>query len=396
LPLFDISESERSAAATSSSSIRRGGRPTGSAAVTTSAAREEDDLSNAVFRYPVFPELTSVHVNNDNSRLLVSGHTRNVDLFDLSTGAVVARYTDVHAKHINISRFAHLTPHLFVTSSLDKTAKAWDLRMPTTSAPIYTVQSNAEIIMINFAPNDVYLLTSASDNDITQYLTVDGRKTFTYDIPKTGNKYNFTRAYYSSSGSYVFTGSCEESRVRVMCVATGTVATEVPMYPNRTNDALYIQSLRCGLEDDKFCVLANYRDVANRELVLVEIPSLDNEPADADEGSSMLVTRDSGIVDSCDFTSLPTEDLFATESFSPVCCPTPRLTNDLDVMRRQLKSTVVKLDVTADGTSHATLEIETPDLALVGVDVGFHVGDLGGIELSHTAIIQARCPLLYQ
>lgn len=50
------------------------------------------------------------------------------------------------------------------------------------------------------SPDDAFLLTSAVDNEIKQYLAVDGRLHMNLDVPKTGLDENFTRSYYTSSG----------------------------------------------------------------------------------------------------------------------------------------------------------------------------------------------------
>lgn len=50
------------------------------------------------------------------------------------------------------------------------------------------------------SPDDVFLLTSAVDNEIKQYLAVDGKLHMNLDVPKTGLEENFTRSYYTSSG----------------------------------------------------------------------------------------------------------------------------------------------------------------------------------------------------
>ncbi len=86
-------------------------------------------------------------------------------------------------------------------------------------------------------------IASALDNEITQFLAVDGRKHTTLQVPKTGLESNFTRAYYSASGSYVMTGACEESNVSVLCASTGRLLNRVDM-ADRQNSSLYIQSLR--------------------------------------------------------------------------------------------------------------------------------------------------------
>ena len=92
-----------------------------------------------------------------------------------------------------------------------------------------------------FSPDDPLLL----DNEVSQFLTVDGRKHTTFDVPKTGvslylnlttrwinieeNVFysvvfpimsvglagNCTRASYTSSGAYIVIGACEDSKVSI-------------------------------------------------------------------------------------------------------------------------------------------------------------------------------------
>lgn len=190
--------------------------------------------------YESFEKLTSIHINSSNQSLLVSGYTRNALIMDVETGKVTQNYKGIHGGHINISRFANHSPNLFVTSSFDGSAKSWDLRM-TEKQPIYEVKSRTGIVMINFSPDDTYLLSSAHDNEITQYLTVDGSTHRTFAIPKTGLSSNFTRAYYSSSGAYIITGSCEQQSVSVLCSHTGQLVTRVDVCPNREDSTLYVQ-----------------------------------------------------------------------------------------------------------------------------------------------------------
>lgn len=64
-------------------------------------------------------------------------------------------------------------------------------------APVATSESS---------PDDVFLLTSAVDNEVKQYLAVDGRLHMDLDVPKTGLEENFTRSYYTSSGRWVVSG----------------------------------------------------------------------------------------------------------------------------------------------------------------------------------------------
>lgn len=191
--------------------------------------------------YPKFgQQLTSIHINSSNQNMLISGYSNGASLYDLNTGVVTREYTDIHENHINISRFSNHSPDILATSSFDGTIKTWDLRVHT-QTPLYTLKLSSGVVMINFSNDDVFLLASALDNEITQYLFLDGRKHLSYNIPKTGHGGNFSRTYCSSSGRHAVTGSCEETVVKVLCTFTGEVLANVDMYPGKRDSSLYVQ-----------------------------------------------------------------------------------------------------------------------------------------------------------
>jgi WD40 repeat protein len=193
-----------------------------------------------VKEYPSFNKLTSVHINSGNDFILTSGYSYDARVYDLETGTVLVEYKNAHNNHINISRFANHSPFLFTTSSFDGTAKSFDLRMRQQD-PLFSMKCASGIVMISYSPDDTFILASALDNEISQFLTVDGRKHATFDVPRTGLDSNFTRAYYSSTGAYVVTGACEESHVSVLCASTGRLLARQDMYPNRRHSSLYVQ-----------------------------------------------------------------------------------------------------------------------------------------------------------
>lgn len=153
--------------------------------------------------YPSFRALTCVHVNCDDTRLLACGYSNDVAVFDVETGGLVRKFVRAHsgerldarppptaaaatgASHrcrcccagelINISRFAHLSPNVFATSSLDRTIKLWDLRAPAAGGgvggvgvarPLYAVASARQNVTLSFRQDDVLLLSAAADNEV--------------------------------------------------------------------------------------------------------------------------------------------------------------------------------------------------------------------------------------
>jgi WD40 repeat protein len=124
-----------------------------------------------------------------------------IDTFVLMSVLIYRKFKDIHQNHINISRFSNTSPFLFATSSFDKTVKMWDARISLTSncCPIYSCSSKQGHVMLCFSPDDVFLLTSAVDNEVSQYHAVDGRLHFRLDAPTPPNtasqQENFTRRY---------------------------------------------------------------------------------------------------------------------------------------------------------------------------------------------------------
>lgn len=113
-----------------------------------------------------FGELTSLHVNCTDRFVMVSGYSRDVDVFDLETGKLAQRYERAHDKHINIARFCNHSPHVLASSSFDTTVKLWDLRVK--SKPNYTIHSKNGFVMIAFSPDDQTILAAAVDNEVSQ------------------------------------------------------------------------------------------------------------------------------------------------------------------------------------------------------------------------------------
>lgn len=380
-----------------------------------------------VKQYLPFKRLTSVHINSENKYLLCSGYTKDVRIDDLETGTVLSNYENIHDSHVNISRFCNLSPFLFATSSFDSTCKLWDIRLPVRTN-IYEVRCNSGLVMINFSPDDTYLLASALDNEITQFLTVDGKRHTQYNLPKTGLEGNFTRAYYSSTGSYVVTGACEEQNVRILCAASGEVLNSTDIYPARKHSSLYIQSLRGSPNcDDTFAVLANYRDLPNREIVIVQLPR--SRPLD----DLMGVVEDNPAV-----AIAPVDSVAAfnpNSSDSPPCLadlreslylPSPALAQTMDALR--VAAQIVDVSILIEGSSgsqpaynpmdahpyipHEIVQVDRESAAAAGVDAIICSGVFSmsnaaasttaraALELdqwasgAHQFVLRSRCPVL--
>ena len=221
--------------------------------------------------FPTFHELTSVHVNYDDTKLLLSGYAQHVELIDIATGQSVTTLKNVHDEHVNISRFANMSPHLFATSSLDGNAKLWDLRC--LFAPIHKITSPSTctgLLMLIFSPDDNYLLLSGIDNEVVQHHVFDGRKFIDMKIGKRHSDTNFTRSYYSASGQFVLSGSTGSDNLSILCASSGQLVSQHTLFPGRRSKDAYIQSLRGNPTCDfSACVLVHYRDSLGSDLVLL-------------------------------------------------------------------------------------------------------------------------------
>ncbi|PRQ22817.1 putative transcription factor WD40-like family [Rosa chinensis] len=165
-----------------------------------------------------FDQLTSVHVNSTDELFLASGYSRDVALYDISSGKCLQVLTNMHREHINVMKFAK--PSVFAASSFDQDVKMWDLRQKPIS-PCYSSSSSRGNVMVCFSPDDHYLLVSAVDNEVRQLLAVDGRLHLNFEIASTGSSQNYTRSYYMNGRDYIISGSCDEHVVRICCAQTG-------------------------------------------------------------------------------------------------------------------------------------------------------------------------------
>ncbi|KAM5549519.1 hypothetical protein ABKV19_000774 [Rosa sericea] len=191
-----------------------------------------------------FDQLTSVHVNSTDELFLASGYSRDVALYDISSGKRLQVFTNMHREHINVIKFANHSPSVFATSSFDQDVKMWDLRQKPIS-PCYSSSSSRGNVMVCFSPDDHYLLVSAVDNEVRQLLAVDGRLHLNFEIASTGSSQNYTRSYYMNGRDYIISGSCDEHVVRICCAQTGRRLRDISLEGGgRSRSSMFVQSLR--------------------------------------------------------------------------------------------------------------------------------------------------------
>ncbi|KAF7811050.1 WD repeat-containing protein 5B [Senna tora] len=228
--------------------------------------------SSGCVTFDEFDQLTSVHVNSTDELFLASGYSRNVALYDISSGKRLQVFTDMHQGHINVVKFANHSPSIFATSSFDQDVKMWDLRQKPVH-PCFTASSSRGNVMVCFSPDDQYILASAVDNEVRQLLAVDGRLHLVFDIPSTGSSQNYTRSYYMNGRDYIISGSCDEQVIRVCCTQTGRRLRDVSLEGRSLGSSMFVQSLRGDpFRDFNMSVLAAYmRPASKSEIVKVNL-----------------------------------------------------------------------------------------------------------------------------
>ncbi|KAL6522528.1 hypothetical protein OROMI_031486 [Orobanche minor] len=224
-----------------------------------------------------FDQLTSVHVNSTDELFIVSGYSKNVALYDISSGRRLQVFADMHREHINVVKFSNHNASVFATSSFDQDVKMWDIRQRP-NRPCYTASSSRGNVMVCFSPDDNYLLVSAVDNEVKQLLAVDGRLHLDFGIPSTGSSQNYTRSYYMSGRDYVISGSCDENVVRICCANTGRRLRDVSLEGKGAGGSMFVQSLRGDpFRDFNMSVLAAYLSPSsNPEIVKLNLLACDD------------------------------------------------------------------------------------------------------------------------
>ncbi|OEH76741.1 wd g-beta repeat-containing protein [Cyclospora cayetanensis] len=170
-----------------------------------------------VHQYCACEDLSSVAVNSTDDYLLVSGRSAHLTIHDVATGVKLGTLSDLHSGSINIVRFAHASPHLFVTASFDQTCRLWDLRQRINGRqPLLTVDTGSLSVMCCFDDSDEWLLCSGVDAALRQ-VCLRSSTVFpeSFAIPSVNAETNFRRAVYLQGGTEFITAGTEEGFFRV-------------------------------------------------------------------------------------------------------------------------------------------------------------------------------------
>ncbi|KAL5556852.1 hypothetical protein UlMin_039088 [Ulmus minor] len=236
------------------------------------ASVEFADSSSPNVTFQSFEQLTSLHINSTDDQFLVSGYSKNVALYDISSGRRLQLFTEIHREPINVAKFANHSPFLFATSSFDHDVKMWDLRQ-NPLRPCFTTSSSRGNVMLCFSPDDLYLLVSAVDNEVKQLLAADGRLHMSFEIASTGSAQNYTRSYYMNGRDYIISGSCDEHVVRICSAQTGKRLKDVYLEDCESGNSMFVQSLRSDpFRDFNMSILAaSTRPASKREIIKVNL-----------------------------------------------------------------------------------------------------------------------------
>lgn len=170
-----------------------------------------------VHQYCACEDLTSVSVNSTDDYLLVSGRSADLAIHDVATGAKLGTLRGLHSGSINIVRFAHTSPHLFVTASFDQTCRLWDVRQRINGRqPLLNVEIGSLSVMCSFDDSDEWLLCSGVDAALRQVcLRTSSIFPESFSIPPVNAETNFRRAVYLQGGREFITAGTEEGFFRV-------------------------------------------------------------------------------------------------------------------------------------------------------------------------------------
>jgi WD40 repeat protein len=183
-----------------------------------SEADSQEVALQQVLKIESFPRLSSLSVNCTDDFLLASGSTHDVSVYDIQSGKVVQRAFGVHNHSINVSRFAHNSPHVFATASFDNTCKVWDIRQPMHgNSATKVLHTGGPNVMCAFSPGDKYLLCSGIDTHIVQYdLPTFSVTHKSFPLRPEAHQSRYRRSMYFASGRHFLTSATHESHIRIM------------------------------------------------------------------------------------------------------------------------------------------------------------------------------------
>lgn len=167
-----------------------------------------------------FAGLSSVSINCSDDFLLASGFANDVVLYDVQSGKTLTTLQAAHSQFVNVSRFAHGSPHIFATASFDGSCKVWDLRQPLSALhPVQSLATQGLNVMVAFSPDDKYLLSSGVDTRITQWELPSFRQSPEFfPLRPAMHQDRYRRSMYLADSKRIVSTATDESHLHVISV----------------------------------------------------------------------------------------------------------------------------------------------------------------------------------
>lgn len=98
----------------------------------------------------------------DEQKILTSSGDSTCILWDIKRGSVVSTFAE-HSEHINFISLSPSSKNTFVSASVDRTAKVWDIRAPKAAAQTYMGHSG-DVNGVEFMPSDGNCFATCSED----------------------------------------------------------------------------------------------------------------------------------------------------------------------------------------------------------------------------------------
>ncbi|EKE40444.1 hypothetical protein ENUP19_0305G0055 [Entamoeba nuttalli] len=189
--------------------------------------------------------LLSLHINSNDESMVTTGNGCGVTIFDTNTFNIKHKFDSIHQGAVNVARFGSVDPNLLVTSSHDKTIKAWDLRTKMNS-PIQVMKGVSPFNSVGINSNDTAVVAAGKDNYVVRFDLRKGEEVrgLNMKLQKLLEDDNYTRAYFNSENDSVIIASTKQTSLFVCDAVTGRVTTECFFDPSEIEYCDGLLSLR--------------------------------------------------------------------------------------------------------------------------------------------------------
>ena len=98
----------------------------------------------------------------DEQKILTSSGDSTCILWDIKRGTVLDTFAE-HSEHVNFVSLSPTDKNAFVSGSVDKTAKVWDIRAPKSAVQTYMGHSG-DVNGVDFMPSDAHCFATCSED----------------------------------------------------------------------------------------------------------------------------------------------------------------------------------------------------------------------------------------